>query len=186
MWVKYSKVKTIETDRLILRKFVNGDLADLYAYGKLDTVGPKAGWMPHPSLEHSQKILNHFIAGNDVYALYLKSENKVIGSVGLHQTKLGEYGEVYELGYVLSTFYEGKGYMFEAVKAVLDYAFKELNLDRIYVGHFLENDRSKNLINKFNFQYLNDYDYESRDYGIKRSKIYCMTKEDYNKSGGLK
>ena len=172
-------MKKLETSRLILRKFEDKDLEDLFEYAKLETVGPNAGWLPHPNLDHSKKILNHFIETNDVFAIELKTEGKVIGSVGLHKVDLLDEKDVYELGYVLSTFYEKQGIMTEAVNKVLSYAFHELGLEKIYVGHFIENDRSQKLINRFPFKFLLIHDYESRDYGLKKSKMYVLTKENY-------
>jgi RimJ/RimL family protein N-acetyltransferase len=172
-------MKKLETSRLVLRNFEEKDLDDLFEYARLDTVGPNAGWMPHPDREHSKKILNHFIEANDVFAIELKSENKVIGSVGLHKVDLLEKKGVYELGYVLSTFYEKQGIMTEAVNKVLKYAFTEYGLEEVYVGHFVENYRSQKLISRFPFKFLLEHDYESRDYGKKKSKMYILTKEDY-------
>lgn len=179
-------MKTLETERLLLRKFKDEDLDDLFEYAKLETVGPNAGWTPHPNKEHTQKILNNFVSGDDVWAMVIKVENKVIGSIGLHHSTLNNYGLVYELGYVMSTPYEGFGYMTEGVEAIIDHAFNNLKLDKIYVGHFLENKRSEKVISKFNFKYLSEEEYASRDYGLKKSKIYVMTQEDYQTLGGKK
>ncbi|MDT8337100.1 MAG: GNAT family N-acetyltransferase [Candidatus Izemoplasmatales bacterium] len=175
-------MRQIETERLVLRKFVIGDLDDFYDYARLETVGPNAGWLPHPNKGYSLKILEHFIGGDEVWAMYLKTEEKVIGSIGLHIRNLAEFGEVKEIGYVLSTAYENRGFMTEGVKAILNHAFNELNIEKIYVGHFLENRKSQKLISKFPFKYLHDEDYESKDYGLKRSKLYVMTKADFNKN----
>ena len=169
----------METERLILRKFREDDLDDLFAYAKLETVGPNAGWLPHPDKLHSQRILDNFISNDEVWALYHKVDEKVIGSIGLHHTDILNYENVYELGYVLSTEYAGRGLMTEGVKAVLNHAFNNLNLDKIFCGHFLENSKSEKLINRLPFKYITDTDYQSRDYGLKRSKIYVMKKEDY-------
>jgi len=179
-------VKTLETERLLLRKFKDEDLDDLFEYAKLETVGPNAGWIPHPNKEHTQKILNHFVSGDDVWAMVKKDENKVIGSIGLHHTTLNNFGLVYELGYVMSTPYEGSGFMTEGVAEIINHAFTNIKLDKIYVGHFLENKRSEKLISRFNFKYLSDEEYASRDYGLKKSKIYVMTLEDYLTLGGKK
>ncbi|MDY0023426.1 MAG: GNAT family N-acetyltransferase [Candidatus Izemoplasmatales bacterium] len=176
-------MKEIITERLRLRSFNLSDLKDFYEYARLETVGPNAGWTPHPSIEYSKKILESFIISTEVWALELKKENKVIGSIGLHKRTIEEFGEVYELGYVLSTFYEKQGFMTEAIGAVLNYTFNELNLEEIYVGHFLENERSEKLINKFNFKFIKVINYQSRDYGLKVSKIYRLEKKDYINKG---
>ena len=62
----------IETPRLILRPWREGDLADFYEYASVDGVGQMAGWQPHKSMEDSRLILNSFIAHKRTFALELK------------------------------------------------------------------------------------------------------------------
>ena len=122
------------TKRLILRQWQISDSSDLYEYAKSDLVGPNAGWKPHKSEEESKKIIRNFIKDDDTYAIVLKSENKVIGSIGLHKRKPnGDLGGLQqrEIGYVLNPKYWGNGYIPEAVQSVLEYGFEKLNLDLI-------------------------------------------------------
>lgn len=129
----------LETSRLILRPFTMMDLDDFFAYCKLETVGPNAGWKPHKNKEESRMIIQGFMEKQEVLALLHKQDQKVIGSIGFHH-KLDEYGkEFYELGYVLSTPYEGRGLMTKAAKKVIEYAFLVLGIDAIYISHFKEN-----------------------------------------------
>lgn len=50
----------IETDRLILRPWLDSDLDDLYDYSRVEGVGEMAGWKHHTSREISRKILTMF------------------------------------------------------------------------------------------------------------------------------
>lgn len=175
-------MKWLETERLILRDFNETDVDDLYEYAVLETVGPNAGWRPHQSKEESLQIINHFIESDDVWAIELKKEHKVIGSVGLHK-KMDVHGTImYELGYVLSTLYEKHGYMTEACQKVLDYAFLEENLPLVKVAHFIGNTKSQAVIERLRFVYEKEMIYSSRDYGLKQSKMYQLTKEQYKKN----
>ena len=126
---------TIETDRLILRPFKQSDLDDFYEYASVEGVGEMAGWKHHENKEKSQSILDLFINEDKTFAIVLKENNKVIGSLGVEEygmeQALSEFF-VYqgrEIGYVLSKDYWGKGLMPEAVKAVIDYLFNVLKLD---------------------------------------------------------
>lgn len=127
--------KTIETKRLILRPFKPSDLDDFYEYASVDGVGEMAGWHHHESIDKSREILNVFIGEDKVFAIVLKENNKVIGSLGVEkygmEEELTEFNgyKGREIGYVLSKDYWGQGLMPEAVKAVIDYLFNELNLD---------------------------------------------------------
>ena len=46
-------MKTLETERLILREWQLKDLDDFYEYAKNPNVGSNAGWEPHSSKEVS-------------------------------------------------------------------------------------------------------------------------------------
>lgn len=174
-------MKTLETERLILRPFTLDDLDDFFEYCKLETVGPNAGWKPHKDRELSKKIIEGFIEKGDVLAIYHKQDEKVIGSIGLHKKYDESLDDYYEIGYVLSTPYEGRGLMTEAVRRLLDHIFKDLKLDVVYCGHFVENNKSRRVIEKCNFNFLYEKEYESLEYGPKNSKFYSMTIKDYKK-----
>lgn len=146
----------LNTERLILREWRESDSSDLYEYAKSDLVGPNAGWKPHKSEDESKEIIKMFINNNDTYAIVLKSENKVIGGIGLHNIKPDEKLcnlEQREIGYVLSPTYWGNGYVPEAVNYLLDYAFNKLDLDLIWCGHFDFNNNSKRVNEKCGFKY---------------------------------
>ncbi|MBR2336540.1 MAG: GNAT family N-acetyltransferase [Clostridia bacterium] len=150
--------KVIETERLILRPFVNSDLDDFYEYAKVEGVGEMAGWHHHESIEKSQEILNRFILEDKTFAIVYKQNNKVIGSLGVEmygmEEALTEFCNYYgrEIGYVLAKDYWGKGIMPEAVKAVIDYLFNELNLDFLTCGYYDFNTQSKRVQEKCGFK----------------------------------
>ena len=132
--------KVIETKRLILRSFKQTDLEDFYEYASVEGVGEMAGWKHHENIAESQSIMNSFISEDKVFAICLKKNNKVIGTVGIEkyglEDALTEFKDYYgrELGYVLSKDYWGKGLMPEAVNAVKDYLFGELDYDFLICG----------------------------------------------------
>lgn len=47
---------TLETKRLLLRPFEEGDLRDFNRYASVPGVGEMAGWPPHKSLDESKAI----------------------------------------------------------------------------------------------------------------------------------
>ncbi len=146
----------IETDRLILRAWRETDLADFYEYARVEGVGEMAGWNHHQSVEESRRILDSFISGKKTFALEWKENGKVIGSLGLEPRDAGLPEELQgrEIGYVLSRDYWGRGLMPEAVKAVIDYCFRELSFDYLTCGHFDCNDRSRRVVEKSGFRFL--------------------------------
>lgn len=148
----------IETSRLILRAWREEDLYDFYEYASVEGVGEMAGWNHHQSLDESKRILDFFISNKKTFALELKKNGKVIGSLGIeprHEDS-GIPDELHgrEIGYVLSKDYWGNGFMTEAVKAVIDFCFEVLGYDYLTCGHFNRNDRSRRVVEKCGFQFL--------------------------------
>lgn len=148
----------IETPRLTLRPWRDEDLEDFYEYASVEGVGEKAGWNHHQSLEESRCILDLFIREKKTFALELKENGKVIGSLGLEpgdgDAGLNPEWRGREIGYVLSRDYWGRGLMPEAVKAVIAYCFDVLHYDYLTCGHFDHNDRSRRVVEKCGFQFL--------------------------------
>ena len=148
----------IETERLILRPFEQSDLDDFYEYASVEGVGEMAGWKHHENKEKSQSILDLFITEDKTFAIVLKENNKVIGSLGVEEygmeQALSEFFDYQgrEIGYVLSKDYWGKGLMPEAVKAVIDYLFNVQKLDFLTCGYYEFNNQSKKVQEKCGFK----------------------------------
>ena len=148
----------IETERLILRPFKQSDLQDFNEYASVPGVGEMAGWKHHETIEKTQEILDMFIKEDKTFAIVFKNNNKVIGSLGVEkyglEDKLTEFNGYYgrEIGYVLSKDYWGEGIMPEAVGAVIDYLFNDLNLDFLTCGYYDFNNQSKRVQEKCGFK----------------------------------
>lgn len=148
----------IETERLLLRPFRKTDIEDFYTYASVEGVGEMAGWKHHENKEETQKILNDFIEKDKTFAVVLKTNDKVIGSLGIEKYGREEaltefYGyQGREIGYVLSKTYWGKGIMPEAVKAVIEYLFRVCKLDFLLCGYYDFNNQSKRVQEKCGFK----------------------------------
>lgn len=143
-------MKTIETERLILREWTPEDASAMFEYAKSPLVGPAAGWKPHRTIEDTTEYLRFAIEQDETWAVTLKPDGQPIGSVGLHATGVDT---VRELGYVLHPEFWGKGIITEASRAVIDFGFGELGLDAIRITHKAANRRSKRVIQKCGFRY---------------------------------
>ena len=149
---------TIETERLLLRPFCQDDLQDFYEYASAEGIGEMAGWKHHESIEESQKILDMFIEEDKTFAIVFKESGKVIGSLGIEkygaEEALTEFHNYRgrKIGYVLSKDYWGKGLMPEAVNAVVDYLFNDLDLDFLLCGYYDFNIQSKRVQEKCGFR----------------------------------
>lgn len=172
----------IETERLILRPWQESDLTDFYEYAKVDGVGQRCGWLPHKNPEQSRQILSIFIAEKKTFALELKENGKVIGSIGLESREedlgISEESMGREIGYVLNKDYWGRGLMPEAVKAVIDYCFQELNFDWLTCGHFLWNDQSRRVVEKCGFRFVKEVIHHTRFGTEEPTRLYILHNED--------
>ncbi|HHW73297.1 MAG TPA: GNAT family N-acetyltransferase [Firmicutes bacterium] len=149
----------LETERLILRAWLESDLEDLFAYASVPGVGEMAGWPHHRSPEESQAVLQRFMEQKDVFAIVHKETGKVIGSVGVHNSwakNEPQYSDlaIKDLGYVLAKEYWGQGLVPEAARAVVDYCFDVLGMDALTCGHFVDNNQSRRVIEKLGFRYV--------------------------------
>ena len=173
----------LETDRLILRAWEITDLDDFFEYTSVEGVGEKAGWEHHKSKDKSLEILKMFIEEKKVFAIVLKENQKVIGSIGIEELSeeldkdldnlLGR-----ELGYVLNKDYWNKGIMKEAVSKVVDYCFNTLKLNFLMASYFNHNIASKKVLEKLNFKFYKDIIIETRYNNIKEKSILMLLKNN--------
>lgn len=178
-------MKTLVSERLILRPLKQSDLEAFNRYSKKPNIGPNAGWKPHQSLEESEAILKMMIKEDEVWGITLKTSDELIGTIGLHVRNFDNaILNQKEIGYVLDDIHWGKGYMTEAVMKVLDYAFLDVELDFVLCGHALTNDRSRRVIEKVGFTHTHHEDRDHYDGTKIQIKMYQISKIEY--LGGLK
>ena len=177
--IDISNVK-LETERLILRAWKITDLDNFFEYTSVNGVGEKAGWEHHKSKDESLEILKMFIDEKKVFAIVLKENQKLIGSICIEECRqdldtnlenlLGR-----ELGYVLSKDYWNKGIMTEAVSKVIEYCFKILKLNYLIATCFNYNIASKRVLEKLNFKFYKDIIIETR-YNTKEESTLMLLK----------
>ena len=147
----------IDGIRLKLRNWRLEDYMDLFEYASLSDIGPKAGWNPHKNIDESKKVIKRFIDSDEVYAIELKDNEKVIGSIGVHNRNLNrKYRNLKqrEIAIVLNPKYWNNGYANESINMLIDYGFKVMKLDIIWMSHHLGNYQSEKMIKKCNFKYI--------------------------------
>ena len=181
-------MKALETERLRLNgwNLSDEDIDGLYAYAKNPNVGPNAGWKPHESREESKKIIEELFLPHEVWSIRDKETGKVIGSIGLEPDRRREDVKSMEMGYSLAEESWGKGYMTEAARAVIDYAFDELGLVVLAICTGPENRRSQRVIEKCGFQYegrqrkgYHIYDGTDRD-----NLMFSIIREEWEANAG--
>lgn len=174
-------MKTLETDRLILGMWSKKDAEALYDYAQNPNVGPNAGWRPHSDVRESKRIIKEVYMCGDIWKIMFKDSMKVIGSIGLNDDKRRPGIASRELGYSLSEEYWGCGIMTEAARAVVEYAFNDMNLEILAVTTGPDNIRSQRVIEKlgFSFEGTERYAYLIYDRSVRDVNCYSMFRSEW-------
>lgn len=148
-------MERLTTGRLLLRAFESEDLQSLYAYCSEPDTGIHADKKPHESIEESRQLLNQLMQEDLTWAICDKVSGKNIGAVWLREDhrRRRDKSRCRVLGYLLDKEHWGQGLMTEAVSCVVDYAFKDLQLELISTYRFSYNRRSGRVMDKTGFVY---------------------------------
>ena len=144
----------METERILLRPWLNSDAKTLFKYASDPEVGPRAGWPPHKSVEESLEIIQTVFNAEGMWAVILKESNEAIGCVGYltasaSNLKIAE--DHAEVGYWIARPYWGKGICTEALQMVIDYCFKEKEFTTLWGDYFPSNPASGRVMEKCGF-----------------------------------
>lgn len=138
--------KDIETRRLLLRRFRISDLETIFNNWISDPiVQHNYGEPTYDTIPDTQKLLEKWInsyENNEFYrwAITLKETNDCIGQIAFYV--VDSRNQKLDVEYCVGQAFWGKGYAPEALKAVIDYAFKEMNFNRVQAFHRSKNDIS--------------------------------------------
>lgn len=143
---------TLESERLILRRFRDGDLVPFLAYLNDPLVARYQSWESYTEQQareviEKQKRLEPGIAGQwFTFAVELKETRALVGHVALKMPEEDERQG--EIGFTFSREYQGKGLALEASARVLDYLFTDLCLHRVTAITDCENEKSISLLER--------------------------------------
>lgn len=147
------RISTIQTERLILRPMTEDDLDSLvyvandpdvaantrtflYPFTRADA---EARWERQREKRESGDALN--------FAIALKTPgdepNPVVGNAGLHLDKKNDSAEI---GYMIAKDHRGHGYATEAARALINWGFDTLGLNRITAAYLARNPASGRII----------------------------------------
>lgn len=136
----------LETERLILRRYIESDLKDLYEYLSDDEV---IKYEPYKAknLKETEDNLKWRIETEEMIAVELKENHKMIGNVYLGKREFNSF----EIGYVFNRKYWGKGYAKEACEAMIQHSF-ENGVHRIFAECDPNNANSWRLLEAMGFE----------------------------------
>nr|WP_321452595.1 GNAT family N-acetyltransferase [uncultured Carboxylicivirga sp.] len=145
----------IATKRLIIRPLLLSDKEAVFEYRSDKETNKYQGWIPDTIrdvelfIAKIAKQINQPETWFQCVMIEKKSE-KIIGDVGIHF--MGEENLQVELGCTLNKHFQSKGYATEAVEAVMDYLFNQLDKHRIIASIDPENSNSIKLVERIGFR----------------------------------
>lgn len=166
-----------ETERLILREFVEDDAGAFLRLNSDPLVTRYTGDKPPASLEEARTILRDYpIADYGKYgfgrwAVILKSTGELIGFSGLKY--LDDLKEV-DVGYRLLSAYWGIGLATESARPAMAYGFGKLALERIIGLVEPENVASVKVLQKLGLSYIGKTEYRNNTVAK-----YALDRSDY-------
>ena len=142
----------IETERLILRKVKLSDAEQIFENWAKDHENVKYfSWDAHKNSDETKKIISKQISEYSNLNYYrwiitLKENDDAIGRINV--SDIIEDSECCEVTYILSKKFWNRGFMTEALHAVLDYLFNKVGFHRIQMYHDVDNLSSGRVMQK--------------------------------------
>jgi ribosomal-protein-alanine N-acetyltransferase len=148
-----SPPETFESERLQLRKPVLADAEEIFRqYAQDAEVTKYLTWLPYGKVDETRAFIRTCLAmwqegGSYHWTLVRKDDGQLLGMINARVD-----GHKWELGYVLARRYWGIGYMTEAVKRLIDTAFNDAAVYRVWAVCDVDNVASARVMEKAGMQ----------------------------------
>lgn len=184
----FTRLPEISTSRLILRNMRMSDAKDIYEYSCDPEVARHVLWEAHQNIHQTKAyiryVLRQYRLGSpSSFCIALKETGRVIGTIGFMW--ISNENRSAEVGYSLSRAYWNKGYMTEALAAVLRFGFMELNLNRIEAQYECDNPASGRVMEHVGMR--REGTLKERLYNKSRFvdvELYAILREEWRKRNG--
>lgn len=140
------------TERLKLRQLSVSDAQDMFEYTSKDVSTKYLSWNTHTNIEQTVSFLKEVeskygnVHNEFSWAIELMGNSKMIGVVKLFE--ISSASKRAEVSYILNSDFQGKGYINEAIAAVLDFCFNEMELIRVQARCSTDNLASEKVMQK--------------------------------------
>ena len=141
----------METNRLLLRPWLESDAETLFKYASDPDVGPRAGWPPHKTVKESQEIIRTVFHNDTTWAIELKGTGEPIGCIGYLPSdgcKIPARNGEPLVGYWIAKPYWNKGICTEALKKMVWHIYESTTISSLISGHFISNPASGRVMEK--------------------------------------
>jgi [ribosomal protein S5]-alanine N-acetyltransferase len=146
----------ITTPRLRLREFADEDAVIVQRLAGDRRIADTTLHIPHP---YPDGVAEAWIATRAVawdmgqglaLAITWRATDELVGAIGLN---IDAAARVAELGYWIGVPWWGQGIATEAVRALIDFGFTQLDLERIHAHHFARNPASGRVLQKAGMEF---------------------------------
>jgi ribosomal-protein-alanine N-acetyltransferase len=152
--INFHPFQNLETERLLLRRIDKNDADEVLAMRGNPEI---MKYIPRPlaktkedALEHIAMIEEKIIENIGInWGITIKGSNKIIGIIGHYRIQPENHRS--EIGYMSLPEFNGKGYITEAIKAVVEYGFEQMNLHSIEAVIDPDNIASERVLQKNGF-----------------------------------
>ena len=182
--MKHKGTVTIETDRLILRKFTAKDAdAAFHNWMSDERVTEFLRWTTHKDISETEQILHEWIAEYEkpdfyLWAIVVKDTNEPIGSISV--VGMDETTKMVHIGYCIGSKWWHLGYTSEAFSGLIPFFFQQVAVNRIESQHDPDNPNSGRVMQKCGLRYegtLRKADWSNK--GIVDACMYGMIASEY-------
>ena len=143
-------IPVLETERLVLRAPRLGDVKAVAVLANDRRIAENTARIPHPyRVSDAEDFISTANFGNEIVFLIAKRNGPVMGACGF--TQVDRHPP--EIGYWLGVKYWSKGYATEAVRAMIDHVFTDLDHEALQSSARVTNPASRRVLEKCGFQW---------------------------------
>ncbi len=152
--INFHPFKNLETERLFLRRINENDAEEVLALRGNPEI---MKYIPRPLAKTKEDALAHIAMIEEKiesniginWGITIKGSDKIIGIIGHYRIQPENHRA--EIGYMSLPEYNGKGYITEAIKTVVEYGFEQMNLHSIEAVIDPDNTASEKVLQKNGF-----------------------------------
>ena len=175
---------TLETERLILRRFYIEDADAMFKNWANDTEVTKyLTWPAHSDVSVSQMVINSWVEryqnpNHYSWTIVLKKINEPIGSIAAVEQR-DDIGMVH-IGYCIGRKWWHKGYTSEALIRLICFFFEDVGVNRIESRHDPRNPNSGKVMQKAGLRYEGTFrEADHNNQGVCDAVRYAILADDY-------
>ncbi len=185
--IKFLGTPTLETDRLILRRIILEDAESIFDHWLsdervMDNLIKGAHKSLSETIERVKEVVSNYDSQEFCYwGMELKENGKLIGAIDLFN--FDQLTENCEVGYLMGYQWWNKGYGTEALKTVIEFGFRDMNIHKISAAHNTDNPASGRIMEKVGMEHEGTIKHMIRNAKnhYKDCAVYGLLQDDYSK-----